>query len=291
MTTVTLKSKLLTRLAVRPRMYYNDPPNSPPPPPSPPVSPPPPPTVPPVSPPPPPPSGGNGDKTFTQADVDRMMENHRKTLQSQNKELIDQLEQLRTNTSLTQQQKDELETRIQTLSQQHLTKEQAAQEEYNKLKKKYEKETKELAEKEVVWKSRFENVMADNALAVGASTAGARSAKQLQMMFRNQVKIVEVVGDDGKATGIWEARMPVEVTDPKTKAKTILELPVPEAIGKLRENDEFANLFNADGKSGLGGGNYNGYGGGNGKNGDTPDFSKMSHEEFVAWRSKQPQGR
>lgn len=288
---MTFAKKLLLTLPIRSRMYYNDPPSSPPPPPTPPpVSPPPPPAVPPVPPPPPPIAGGGGDRTFTQADVDRMMAEHRKGLQKQNQELIDQLEALRQNTSLTQQQKDELETRIQTLSQQHLTKEQAAQEEFSKLKKKYEKETKELADKEVVWKSRFENVMADNALAVGANMAGARSAKQLQMMFRNQVKVVEVVGDDGKPTGTWEARMPVEITDPKTKAKSTIELPVPEAITKLKENDEFANLFSAEGRSGFGGNNFNGNGYG-GKNGDMPDFAKMTHEEYSEWRKKQPQGR
>ncbi len=286
MTVATLKAKLLTKT----RLYYNDGQgggNSPPPPPPPPPASPPPP--PPASPPPPPP--GNGEPKFTQADVDRMMAEHRKGLQKTNQELIEQLEQLRQSANLTAQQKEEVEARIQTLSQQHLTKEQQAQEEYTKLKKKYEKETKELAEREVTWKSRFENTLIDNAIAVGASEHNARSAKQLQMMFRSQAKVVEVVDEGGKPTGVWEARLPVEVVDPKTKQKTVLELPIPEALGKLKEVDEFANLFNTDGRSGFGGNNYggrNGSGANGGSNGTLPDFSKMSPEEFAEWRKKQP---
>lgn len=130
------------------------------------------------------------------------MADHRKTLQSTNKELIERLEAERQNANLSKEQKEELETRINTLSQQHLTKEQQTAEEFNKLKKKYETETKTLIEKEVIWKNRFETLMVDNGLAVGASEHGARSAKQLQMMFRNQAKVVEEVGDDGKLLAI-----------------------------------------------------------------------------------------
>lgn len=86
----------------------------------------------------------------------------------------------------------------------------------------------------------------------------------------------------------WQlcCKMPVEVTDPKTKAKAIIELPIVEAIGKLRENDEFANLFNTDSRSGLGQNNHNRNVGGT--NGQMPDFAKMTTEEYAEWRKKQP---
>jgi hypothetical protein len=269
------KAKLLTKFATVNKLYYNDPPASPP------VSPPPvspPPASPPVS---PPPASG---KVFTQDEVNKLMEDHRKNLQNQNKELITQLEELRNNNNLTAQEKENLQARIDTLSQQHLTKDQQNQEAYAKLQKKYESDTKNLKEAEATWKTRFEGVMVDNAIALGANQHNARSAKQLQMMFKNQAKVVEVVGDDGKPTGVWEARMPVEVTDPKTKQKATVELAVQDAIGKLREIDEFANLFNTDVKSGFGGGNYNSGASGNGS---TPDFSKMTPDEYAEWRKKQ----
>jgi hypothetical protein len=258
------------------RLYYNDPPAVPP------VVPPtvpPPPVVPPTVPPPPP------GKIFTQEEVDKLMAEHRKGLQNQNKELIEQLEALRNNQSLTQQQRDELEARINTLSQQHLTKEQQTQEEYNKLKKKYETETKQLIEKENVWKNRFENTMIQNAISTGAIQHKALSATQLQMMFSSQGKVVEEIDDQGKPSGNWIAKMTVDVTDPKTKQKVKLELPISEAIGKLRENSDFANLFETDGRGGLGGNNYNGNSGGN--NGNGADPTKMSTEEFMKWRATQ----
>lgn len=279
MTTADLKVKTLLK-CLKPinRLYYNDPPASPP------VSPPPPPTVPPVSPP-------VVDKTFTQADVDKLMENHRKALQQRNQELIDQLEKEKQNSNLSTQQKEELETRIQTLSQQHLTKEQQRDEEYNKLKKKYETETKQLAEKEGLWKKRFEDTLIDNALATSASLHKARSATQLQLMFKNQGKVVEEVDDSGKPTGKWVAKMSVEKIDPKTQQKVLLEVPIEEAIGILKANPEFQNLFDMDGKGGFGGYNHgNGTGGGTGGSNGTPDFSKMSTEDYMKWRSKQSTG-
>lgn len=258
------------------RLYYNDPPVVPP------VSPP---AVPPVSPPPPPVPTA---KTFSQEDVDRMMADHRKNLQKTNQELIEQLEKSKNDANLTKEQKEELEARIQTLSQQHLTKEQQTQEEYNKLKKKYETETKQLAEKEVIWKKRFEDTLIDNALATSASLHKARSATQLQLMFKSQGKVVEEVDDAGKPTGKWVAKMSVEKIDPKTKQKVALELPIEEAIGVLKENSEFENLFNMDGRGGFGGNNYPGPGGGgSGGNNGTPDFSKMSTDDFMKWRKAQ----
>lgn len=273
------KRKILVKATVVTKIYYNDPPAVPPPPP--------PPAVPPVVPPPPPPG-----KTFSQQDVDKLMADHRKGLQDQNKELIGQLEELRNNKSLTEQEKEALQARIDTLGQQHLTKEQQAQEAYNKLQKKSENDRKQLEEASVVWKSRFERVLVDNAIAVAASQHKARSAVQLQMMFANQAKVVEELGDDGKPTGNWVPKMMVETVDEKTKQRVKLELPLVEAIGKIRENEAFANLFDIDGKGGYGGNNHQGGGfGGGGQNGP-PDFSKMTPDAYAKWRkdNAQPQG-
>lgn len=247
--------------------YYEDPP----------VVPPVPPTVPPPPPPPPP------TKVFTQAEVDKIMEGHRKGLQTQNQELVKQLEDLRATHGLTQQQKDELDARITALSQQHLTEQQKYAAELEAHKKKYASDTKALAEESTKWKSSFENVMVKNAIMAGSSTHKAANNEQMLDLLNGKAKVVPETDSEGKPTGGFVVKIPVKVIDPKTKQPVVLELDAVEAIGKMREDPANANLFLFDGKAGLGGSNHHS---GKTGTGSTPDFASMSTDEYIKWRKE-----
>jgi len=255
------------RLLLKSFTYFDDPPASPPP------------AVPPTVPPPPTPPPG---QTFTQEQVNKMMADHKRALQKQNEELVTQLQQLRDNANLTAQQKEELETRIQTLSQQHLTEAQKLQAELETTKKKYKTDTEALTNDSRKWKGSFEKLLVTNAITEGAITHKAANAKQLAAMLLPQAKVVEEVDDAGQPTGNFVAKLPVTVLDQKTKKPVTVELPIVEAIGKLREDPENANLFLVDGKPGFGGLNQNA-----GSGSGTPDISKMTPAQYREWRSKQ----
>lgn len=243
------------------------------------ASPPPPPASPPTPPPPPPASGS----VFTQEQVNKMMADHKRALQTQNQELVKQLEELRTNANLTAQQKEELDTRITTLQQQHLTEQQKLALELDKVNKKYKTETENLGAEANKWKNQFNSMLVTNSILEGATKHQAASAKQMIAMLGSQVKVVEEVDDNGKATGRYVPKLPMTILDPKTKKPVQVELDVVEAIGKLREDPEFANLFLVDGKPGLGGSNANA----GGANGGTPDIASMSPAQYREWRKKQ----
>lgn len=242
------------------RSYYDDPPASPP------VSPPP--------PPPPPPA-----KTFTQADVDRLMAEHRKGLQTQLQDAVKQLETVRETANLTQQQKDELDARIQTLTQQHQTKEQQLAAEVEKVNKKYKSDTETLAQEGNKWKSSFNNLLVENSIILGAEKHKAASTKQMIALLGSKAKVVEEVDDKGQATGKFVVKLPMVINDAKTKQPVALELDIVEAIGKMREDPENANLFLTDGKPGLGGNNNNAAGGGGG-GGFNPSMTPAQYAEF-----------
>lgn len=252
--------------------YYNDDP--------PPTVPPPPAPVPPTVPPPPAPPGG---RVFTQADVDKLMAEHRKGLQQQNAELLSQLEELRKNVNLTQQEKDALDARIQTISQQHLTDSQKSAAEFEAFKKKTSSQIEELTGSTSAWKNQFERLLVTNEILRAAATHGAASEEQLLMMLTPQAKVVEATDADGKPIkDKFVAKLPVTIVDPKTKLPTVVDMLVGEAVETMRKDPKHANLFLVNGKPGLGGvGNTGGSSGG----GTTEFRPDMSPEEYRKTRS------
>lgn len=237
----------------------------------------------PVSPPPPPPPPPV--KTFTQEQVDKLMAEHRKGLQTQNQELVKQLEEIRSVSTLTQQQKDELDARITTLSQQHLTEQQKAAAEFETFKKKVTKDLEATSSEAKQWKGQFESVMVQNAIAAGAVAHKAANSDQMLDLLSSKAKVLPEIDNEGKPTGKFVVKIPVKVVDPKTKQPVILELPAAEAIGKMREDASNANLFLFDGKAGLGGNNHPS---GKTGTGGTPDFASMKTEEYIKWKKENP---
>lgn len=246
--------------------YFNDPPVPP---------------VPPVSPPPPPPPPA--PQTFTQEQVNKMMAEHRQTLQKQNQELVTQLEELRKNVNLTETQKAELDARITALQQQHLTDAQKREAEAAAAKKKYDTEIASATEETKKWRGGFQKLIAVNAIKDAAATHKAASAKQLELMLLNQVKVVEATDADGKATGEYVAKITMPVVDPKTKQTVQVDLPVAEAVELMKKEAEYANLFVGDGKGGIGGNSGTAPLNKEGQ----PDFKNMTPQQYRDWRAKQ----
>jgi hypothetical protein len=240
------------------RTYFNDPP-----------------VVPPVPPAPPPP------QMFTQEQVNKMMADHKKTLQAQNQELVTQLETLKQSAGLTQQERDDLQTRIDALTSQHQTESERLKSQLDKTTKESKAALEAAANESSRWQKEYQRLLISNGIAAGAMEHKAANPDQLTAMLLPQAKVVEVLDDSGKATGVFEARLPMTVTDKKTGKPVAVELPLVEAIGKLREDPKNANLFLVDGRPGFGGSNA-GSAGGN----PNPDVTKMSHEQFREMRKK-----
>ncbi len=242
------------------RTYFEDPPVLPPPPP-----------------PPPPPV-----KMFTQAEVDALMQKHRTGLQTQNETLAADLAKMRDKANLTQAEKDELDVRIQNLTQQHMTEAQKLAANADALKKKLETDTATLTAEAKRWQGGFQTLLVKQAVAVGATTHKARSITQMELILLPQAKVVEVADDAGQPTGQFIAKVPLTVIDPKTKKPVVMDLPIPEAIEQMKKMDEFANLFDMEGKGGIGGNS----GSGAGKAKGEIDWSKLTPQEHRKLRKE-----
>lgn len=255
---------------VKSRTYYDDPVQSPPPPP---------PVSPPHSPPAPvsPPAG----KTFTQADVDRIMAEHRKGLQTQNQELATQLEEFRNKANLSETAKAELDAKIQVLQSQHLTEAQKLTQQVEAEKKRL-KELEDTSKKEVdTWRGNFHDLLVTNSILSGAAKHEAAFAEQMLDMLKPKAKVVSATDADGNVIpNKYVAKMAVTVIDPKTKQPVTVDLPIEDAIGEMRKDQKHANLFLTNGKPGLGG---TGGSGGNGNPGPI-DMNNITPEEYRARR-------
>lgn len=241
-----------------------------------------PPPVPPVSPPPPPPPPAV--KMFTQEQVNAIVNDNKKATKAANEALVKQLEELRENVNLTTAQKDELDARIQNLSQQHLTEQQKLALELDTTKKKLKTDTDALANEAKQWQGAFQSVMVNNAVLAGAVKHKAANEEQLLGLLEGKAKVVQELDAEGKPTGKFLVKIPVKVIDPKTKAPTVVELDAVEAIGKMREDPANHNLFLFDGKPGHGGSNHPN----NPATGAAPDQSKMTPAQYREWRKKNP---
>ena len=78
---------------------------------------------------------GGEDKKFTQADLNRFLAQEKEKTRQQNAALISQLEELKGSKALSEQEKNDLNSRIEELQNQSLTKEEMAKKE---LKKKFQ---------------------------------------------------------------------------------------------------------------------------------------------------------
>lgn len=231
------------------------------------------PVVPPVTPPVTPPA-----TTFTQEQVNKFLAEEKRKDNAARTKLVEELETLRNGLQLSEQQKTDFEASLETLKSQHMTEAQKLAAENDKWKKKHATDTTALGDETKQWRGRFENMMITNAIVSGAVQHKGLRPEQFVDMLSSKAKVVADVDADGKPTGTFSAKLPVKTVDPKSKETVIVDLPIAEAIGKMKGDEGYFNLFEEEGKGGLGGG-----GNARKKTGNSEFSKNMDKDEFGKW--------
>lgn len=218
---------------------------------------------------------------FTQDQVNRFLADERRKAQKANERTISELEKLRKNASLTEQEKTSLEERIETIKNDFLSKEQIAQKEQQKVKQKQQEEL-ETTKKEInKWKSLYEETTVENTLlGAAASDADVFNPNQILELLKPKTRLVEELDVDGKPTGRLTPKIRLAGKN-KDGESIVLELNPTEAVRQLKENTaEYGNLFKSNVIKGVGGSN----------NGDTRRGSGPPDDPaaFRAWRKQNP---
>lgn len=219
-------------------------------------------------------------KTFTQDQVNALIATDKRNLQQKNQQLVTQLQQIQESANLNSQEKEQLATQINDLQLQFQTKEQKAAEEVGTLRKKLETETKNLMTDRDGWKDRYSEEVRTRAITDAAVSGEAFNPSQVVALLKTNTRLVEEKDDKGI---VKNYKPVVRFTAFDEKGAAIeLELSPTEAITRMKEDvARYGNLFKSKTAGGFGGQ------GNQGDAGDSKaDISKMTHEQYRAWRKK-----
>lgn len=217
-------------------------------------------------------------KTFTQKDVDDIINKRFGKEKAEKEKMIAELNELRQSKTLTAEQKDSLGKRVEELEATILTKEEQAAKERTKLEREYKTRLDETSKDRDTWRSRFIDSSLERALTDAAVEAGAESPTQIRMMLRGLARL-----DEKDFTPL------VKIQGLGSDGKTVeeFELPIRDAVIKLRDDGLNKNLFKPVGATGTGKQPGTGTRGRDPSQRPNPDDFK-SHEEFQtayqAWR-------
>lgn len=190
-------------------------------------------------------------KTFTQEDVNRIVEADRKKNSPNREKLVNELKSLRETANLTQEQKDQLETRIEQLQAETMTAQELAKKEKDKLVKDYTGELKKANDKTTYWQTKYSTERIEREILDAATDGEAISPAQIADLLRNKTRLVEEL-KDGKPTGEWLAK--ISMREVKEDGSTVnLDLSPTEAIKKMKDDSQHWNLFKNNVNGGLGG--------------------------------------
>lgn len=229
-------------------------------------------------------------KSFTQTDVDAIINKRFAKEKSEKEALIAQLENFKQSAGLSAKEKEDLSKQIEDMQNSLLTKDQQAANEKKNLEKKWSEENKKAKEEIENWKNRFTRSTTIRALKDAERSVGVQEEGQLVLMFENRTRLEEEKDDEGKPTGDFIAKLKFDAKDEEGK-KITFDLPVEEAFMKMRELGLHKNIFKHEAKPGTGENNGSGKGG---KNSDPskmpePDDYKTSAEynnAYQKWRDE-----
>jgi len=230
-----------------------------------------------------------GEETFTQAQVDEMIKGHftqeqvntivaeekRKT-QDRQKTLITELEEAKKNVDLTVADRSQLEQRIEDLKTSSLTAEEKQKREADKAKKEYDSQVKTLTADRDSWQTKHAELMIDTAITKAAANEKALYTEQIAALLIPKTKLVETLDADGQPSGNFEPKVSFPDTD-KNDKPIILELTVPETVKRMKELEQYGNLFEGDKKGGMGAAGSQG-------KGKKIDLAKLAKTDMAAYR-------
>lgn len=195
-------------------------------------------------------------KQFTQEEVNRILAQERRKLQQSNSRAIEELQAIKAKVNLTEQERADLETQIQSMKDALLTNEELAKKEQERLKRTAEAELKKVTEERDRWRNQYTDEAINRAIIDAAMDPShkAVSPEQLIYMLKPTTSLVEERTTDGTATGKHIPR--VKFTDLNDKGEPVtLDLTVAEAVKRMSEMDKYGNLFVDRKAGGIGGTN------------------------------------
>lgn len=220
-------------------------------------------------------------KVFTQEQVNAMMKADKDRAKKENERLLGQLQSYAEN-GLTAENMQSLQSKIDELTNEGKSKETLAKEAQDKLSKQYAKEKEALLTDNKKWRGQYEQYRLETEIVSAAVVKKARNPKQVQAILGPISYFREELGEDKKPTGSYTPRIKMTERD-KDGNEVQLDLTVTEAVERLSQTEEHANLFDSGASGGLG--SYNG----SSQSKKPGDTSNLNVSDYYAERKKRLQ--
>jgi|GEM_PF-5526830 len=208
------------------------------------------------------PTEDKGKRTFSQDEVNKIVQQRVGEMQkkieslSQNfekdrKELLTQLEDRERTATLTEDERKALQKRIEELRTESLSTEEAAKKQIKSLEDTLA-ETKRKAEEETKnWQNRYNQFRMTEELRAAALKNDARAPEQLVELLLRRTKVEQLADDTGQPTGEFVVKTAVEEFKEDGTPFTVECSPM-EAVTRLKAQPErWGNQFNSQAQKGL----------------------------------------
>lgn len=217
-------------------------------------------------------------KTFTQEELNAIVAEERRKSQVQIQKQIKQLEDLQKSKSLSEKDREGLQSKIEELQNSMLTKEQLAAKDRERLEKAYQTEKESLVKERDTWQTRFVSSTINQAIVGEAMKAKAFDPDAMIALLGPNTRVAEDMDEEGKGLNTFTPK--VKYTDADAEGKRIiLDLTVEQAIKRMKDTPKYGYLFESTATGGLGAAP------GATKVGKV-SYKDMSHEQYLAERKK-----
>ena len=189
---------------------------------------------------------------FNQDAVNSMLAKDREKHQTQTQAALDEAKALRERSNLNQQEKQELDARIEEMQGKLLTAEEKASREKSKLEKLSQETITALTTDRDGWQQKYTDQTIIGSITSEAAVNKAFNPEHVVAILRPITQLVEVVGEDGEKTGELTPKVKFNDLDKDGKPIT-MDLTVTEAVKRMTELEQHQALFEGTGTGGFGG--------------------------------------
>jgi len=193
-----------------------------------------------------------GGEMFNQDQVNTFVADERRKMQEKQRKIVSDLENLKKTSNMTVKEKETLEKRIEDMQNQYLTAEEKARRAEETAEKKRSSEIAVLTKERDAWQKKHAEEVINTAIIGAAADHKALQHEQITALIGPKTKLVENLDDEGKPTGEYTPRVSFPDRD-KEDEPIILELTVQETVKRMKELEQYGNLFEGGKVGGLGG--------------------------------------
>lgn len=195
--------------------------------------------------------GSDAPESFTQEQVNTMLADQKRKIQTKTNDTIKQLENLKKTSNLTKSEKETVEKQLTSLRSTMETEKQRAVREKAAQKNEYETRIATLTADRDKFNSLYTNSTIKRSIADAAEGNKAIHSTQIEAILNPNTTLVEDVDSEGNATGLMKASVKFQDVDKDGNALTVSYTPA-EAVKRMTEMPQYANLFESTNVGGAG---------------------------------------